>query len=119
MDKNTFIRELKQALSVLEEGEQSDIIGEYEQHIDMKVKNGLTEEEAIADFGDLKKLAAEILAAYHVRADYAADGNTGDEKAENDGLRRKAAGLFSAAFFGLTLRMKKAGREGKEECSHA
>ena len=71
MDKKTFISELKQALSVLQEEELNDIISEYEQHIDMKQKNGLSEEEAIADFGSLSELAADILAAYHVRADYA------------------------------------------------
>lgn len=73
MDKKTFIKELERALSVLQEDEMRDIISEYEQHIDMKVQRGLTEEEAIADFGSLPELTAEILKAYHVRADYAAD----------------------------------------------
>ena len=71
MDKKTFISELEQALSVLQEEELQDIMEEYEQHIDMKVQNGLTEEEAIADFGNLKDLTSEILEAYHVRGDYA------------------------------------------------
>lgn len=71
MDKNTFIRELRQALSVLQEDELNDIVNEYEQHIDMKMKSGLTEAEAIADFGSMQELTTEILAAYHVRADYA------------------------------------------------
>ena len=71
MDKKTFISELEQALSVLQEEELRDIMEEYEQHIDMKVQRGLTEEEAIADFGNLKELTAEILEAYHVRGDYA------------------------------------------------
>ena len=65
MDKKTFIRELKLALSVLKQEELDDIISEYEQHIDMKQANGLTEEDAIADFGSLNELAAEILEAYH------------------------------------------------------
>ena len=72
MDKNTFMRELEQALSVLQKDELKDILSEYEQHIDMKVKSGLSEEEAIADFGSLTELTADILGAYHVRADYAA-----------------------------------------------
>lgn len=72
MDKNTFMRELEQALSVLQKDELKDILSEYEQHIDMKVKSGLSEEEAIADFGSLTELTADILSAYHVRADYAA-----------------------------------------------
>lgn len=71
MDKKTFISKLEQALSVLQEDELRDIISEYEQHIDLKQESGLTEEEAIADFGSLDELTAEILEAYHVRADYA------------------------------------------------
>lgn len=71
MDKKAFLAELAQALSVLQEEELRDILDEYEQHIDMKVENGLTEQEAIEDFGSLTELTAEILEAYHVRADYA------------------------------------------------
>ena len=56
MDKKTFMKELEQALSVLQEEELNDIISEYEQHIDMKQERGLTEEEAIADFGSLDEL---------------------------------------------------------------
>ncbi len=51
MDKKTFLEELRSSLSVLQETELNDIMDEYEQHIDMKVQSGLTEEEAIAEFG--------------------------------------------------------------------
>lgn len=70
MDKKTFMKELERSLAVLQEDELRDIVSEYEQHIDMKVKNGLSEEEAIADFGSIAELSAEILEVYHVRADY-------------------------------------------------
>lgn len=50
MDKNTFMRELERSLSVLQESELRDILSEYEQHIDMKVKSGLSEEEAHCGF---------------------------------------------------------------------
>ena len=113
MDKNTFMRELERSLSVLQESELRDILSEYEQHIDMKVKSGLSEEEAIADFGSLPELTAEILEAYHVRADYgpgqrggdgwraAADGrNDGDGPSEGQGdgekERRAAAEMWKA-----------------------
>lgn len=72
MGKNEFLSELETSLSVLQEDELRDIISEYEQHIDIKVEKGLTEEEAIADFGSLQELTGEILEAYHVRVDYAA-----------------------------------------------
>lgn len=73
MDKKAFLKELERSLSVLQEDEIRDIISEYEQHIDMKVQSGQTEEQAISDFGSLSDLKADILEAYHVRADYTAE----------------------------------------------
>jgi len=105
MDKKTFINELKTALSVLQEDELNDIINEYEQHIDMKMKNGLSEDEAIADFGSLSELTADILEAYHVRADYAGgrkkaflpnDKAAGKELLQQTGKTCKAAGEKAA-----------------------
>lgn len=77
MDKREFLSALEQSLSVLQEDELKDIISEYEQHIDIKVEKGLTEEEAIEDFGSFQELTAELLEAYHVRADYALGGKKG------------------------------------------
>lgn len=85
MDKNTFMRELERSLSVLQESELRDILSEYEQHIDMKVKSGLSEEEAIADFGSIPELTAEILEAYHVRADFGPGQRDGDGWNDGDG----------------------------------
>ena len=70
MRKEEFLKTLRKNLSVLEEREIQDIVEEYEQHIDMKMKEGLSEEAAIKDFGDLKELTNGILEAYHVKADY-------------------------------------------------
>lgn len=66
-NKEWFLTELKSRIAVLDDGEQQDILAEYAQHIDLRVDGGLTEEEAIRDFGDLDQLAAEILEAYHVK----------------------------------------------------
>lgn len=70
-NKEKFLNDLREYLSVLEEQEQEDILAEYAQHIDMKIQKGLSEEEAIRDFGSVKELAAEILAAYHVDSRHA------------------------------------------------
>ena len=70
MDKQEFLEELGQYLAILDEKEQQDIKEEYAQHIDMKTENGLSEEEAIRDFGDIQELASEILEAYHVNPEY-------------------------------------------------
>lgn len=71
MNKAEFLHILRDRLSVLDEKELEDILSEYEQHIDMKAAGAMTEEAAIADFGDIGELTAQILEAYHVRADFA------------------------------------------------
>ena len=70
MNKETFLEELRGYLRILEDQEQEDILAEYAQHIDMKLQKGLTEEEAIRDFGPMRELAAEILEAYHVKPEF-------------------------------------------------
>lgn len=67
MNKETFLGELREYLKILEDQERDDILAEYAQHIDMKMQKGLSEEEAIKDFGSIQELAAEILEAYHVK----------------------------------------------------
>ena len=59
MKKQEFLDELKGYLAVLEDEEQEDILGEYSQHIQMKIEKGMSEDEAIRDFGSLQELAAE------------------------------------------------------------
>lgn len=70
MNKETFLEELRGYLRILEDQEQEDILAEYAQHIDMKLQKGLSEEEAIRDFGPMRELAAEILEAYHVKPEF-------------------------------------------------
>lgn len=95
MDKATFLEELKKSLRVLKEEELQDIISEYEQHIDMKVEKGLTVEQAIADFGNVKELAAEILEAYHV-------SNSQPDHAEPDSAKVSVLSTV-AEWFGVLL----------------
>lgn len=70
MNKEKFLTELREYLSILENQEQEDILAEYAQHIDMKMQKGLSEEEAIRDFGSMEELAAQILEAYHVKPEF-------------------------------------------------
>lgn len=72
MKKEQFVAELQKKLHVIEEKERQDIIDEYINHIDMKVQEGKTEEEAIEDFGDIDELVKDILDAYKI--------NTNNEK---------------------------------------
>lgn len=70
MNKEIFLKELREYLIILEDREQEDILEEYAQHIDMKMQKGLSEEEAIQDFGPIDELASQILEAYHVKTQF-------------------------------------------------
>ena len=70
MTKKKFLSELEKKLSVLNESEIKDIMNEYNDIIDEKVKHGKTEKEAISDFGKIDDLANEILSAYKINPNY-------------------------------------------------
>lgn len=70
MNKEEFLNELERELSILNDKERQDIIGEYRDTIEEKVKHGQTEEEAVKDFGDLDELVSGILEAYKINPKY-------------------------------------------------
>lgn len=68
--KEKFLKDLEKKLSVLSDEEIKDIINEYSDIIDEKIKHGKTEEESIKEFGDIKELSKEILKTYKINPDY-------------------------------------------------
>lgn len=70
MNKAVFLNKLNEKLSIINEEERIDLLNEYAAHIDMKVAEGMTEEEATAGFGDFDELTADLLTAYHVNPEY-------------------------------------------------
>lgn len=70
MTKKQFISELEKRLKVLNESERKDIINEYSDIINEKVKNGETEEQAVLEFGNIDSLVKEILESYKINPDY-------------------------------------------------
>ncbi len=68
--KEKFLKDLEKKLSILSNEEKQDIISEYSDIIDEKIKHGKTEEEAIKEFGDVKELSKEILKAYKIDPEY-------------------------------------------------
>ncbi len=112
MKKVEFIDIIRTNLSVLEDREIEDIVAEYEQHIDMKMANGLSEEDAIEDFGDLTELTAGILEAYHVKGSAVSAGSVNKsvevKKGESVGILSKEAAEKASDF------MKKAGSVAKD-----
>lgn len=108
MNKHDFLRELKRNVAMLEDAEQNDIINEYSQHIDMKVQGGMSEEEAIADFGSIDELVEEILAAYHVKAP---EKEATAAQSFVDGSKKAATAAASATKHGWTKL-----KEGTKRC---
>lgn len=69
MLKSEFLELLNQKLSLINDKEKEDILLEYGTYIDDKIANGVSEEEAVAGFGDVDELAKEILSAYKINTD--------------------------------------------------
>ncbi|MEG2311108.1 MAG: DUF1700 domain-containing protein [Bacilli bacterium] len=70
MNKKEFLQILEVKLAILSDGEKKDIINEYRDTIEEKIKHGKSEEKAIADFGDIDELIKEILSAYNINPNY-------------------------------------------------
>ena len=70
MNKKEFIKTLEEKLRILDENELKDIINEYKDTIDEKVKHGKSENDAVKDFGDIDELSKEILKAYKINPKY-------------------------------------------------
>lgn len=102
MNKQEFLNELKQRIDMLEDSEQQDILAEYAQHIDLRMNGGLSEEEAIRDFGDLDQLAGEILGAYHVKPNFR------KSSASNEPAGVSQANRFHSAYRSLCKKVKAA-----------
>ena len=107
MTKTKFLTLLQQQICMLDDEEQKDILDEYSQHIDMKVESGMTEAEAIEDFGPMAELAAEILSAYHVKP---LSAPTESVAADIEDLRRSGHNVAGAV---VSLGRKGCGRVAK------
>ncbi len=91
MNKRNFLKILDQKLSVLSETERKDIINEYQDIIEQKVKHGKTEEEAVKEFGNIEELTLEILKVYKINPDYNKDNKDfigGFENAIKNGAKK-------------------------------
>ena len=80
MNKKDFLNKLREKIKILNNDEVEDIINEYSEHIDEKVKSGVSEEEAIREFGDFNELVTNILEAYKINKNY----NKGESNIVND-----------------------------------
>lgn len=97
MNKKKFLKLLEEKLNILSEEERKDIINEYKDTIEEKVRHGSSEEEAVADFGSLEELAREILKAYKINPDYSKKEESDLKEIVNEGenLIKKSAEKLS------------------------
>ena len=61
MNRYDFLFELKQKLSQLPESETEKHLAYYEEMIDDRIEDGMTEEEAVSSLGDVSVIAERIL----------------------------------------------------------
>ncbi|MCI9084465.1 MAG: DUF1700 domain-containing protein [Bacilli bacterium] len=103
MSKKDFLNKLAKKLSVLDDSERQDILTEYTDTINEKVKQGQTEEEAVKDFGNIDDLVKEILKAYKINPDF-------DEKDElqEEGILKQSASVIADFSLKLANRFKNA-----------
>lgn len=114
MNKEEFLKELESRLKVLDNRERQDMLSEYSQHIDMKIQNGMSEKEAINDFGDIDSLSEELLEAYHIDPDYRVLEPEKMDK-DSESVRKKAGKVWEEkkkSFSGY-MEQKKKNREEK------
>ena len=94
MLKSEFLDLLNQKLSLINDKEKEDIILEYGTYIDDKIASGVSEEEAVAGFGDVDELAKEILSAYKINTD-SMDPLSSKADKTIDKVYTKLEGMFS------------------------
>lgn len=115
MNKEQFLKELESRLKVLDQRERQDMLAEYSQHIDMKVESGMSEKEAIEDFGDIDSLVEELLEAYHIDPDFRVL-ETEEKSKGKESVRRKAGKVLGGkknSFSGYLEQQKKRREERK------
>ena len=64
MTKNEFISRLRTRLSGLPKDEIEERLAFYSETIDDRIEDGLTQEEAVADLGDVDDIAAQTNARF-------------------------------------------------------
>lgn len=62
MRKNDFIKVLNRSLKRVENEERKRCIDYYQEMIDDRIEAGMTEEQAVSECGDVKKIAEQLIA---------------------------------------------------------
>jgi len=69
MNKEKFLERLKQELKSLSKNESEEILLDYEEHFDLGMEAGKTEEEIANSLGNPNQIAKEILGNYQINSE--------------------------------------------------
>ena len=113
MMKDKFLKELEKKLSILTELEKKDIIDEYRDIIEEKIKHGKTEEEAVKEFGNIDKLTDEILSAYKINPEFnkKKESSASDFVGECEDFIKKGANKLAEVTEEIVDNFKKNGKD--------
>lgn len=92
MTKRKFLKELEERLKILNDNERKDIIDDYTNMIDEKIREGKKELEAVKDFEDMDELVSNILDAYKINPNYT-KGSASDTKKVMDNIENGISSL--------------------------
>lgn len=116
MTKKKFLADLDKRLFILDESERTDIINEYKDIIDEKIKHGTTEKDAISEFGDIDSLVEEILKAYKINPKYkSTDAKIKEAANKGEDFIKKAAKNLSEMTNDVIDEVKKSNLEISSE----
>lgn len=95
MNKEQFLKLLNKGIKNLPEEEREDILRDFEEHFQIGLAEGKTEEEISRSLGSPKQIAKEMAAAYHVEK---VEGKT-----TISNILRATWAVIGLGFFNLTI----------------
>lgn len=95
MNREQFIRQLDELLKKLRDDERRDILQDFEEHFDIGLEQGKTEEEIAASLGSPQQIAKELLAEHYV--------NQADVTFSASNIIKAAWATLSLGFFNFAI----------------
>ncbi|WP_338450169.1 DUF1700 domain-containing protein [Niallia oryzisoli] len=95
MTKNEFLAELKASLKKIPSDERQDILQDFQEHFDIGLEEGKTEEEISASLGSPQQIAKELVANYRVEMV--------EDKVTTGNIFRAVWAVIGLGFFNLII----------------
>jgi uncharacterized membrane protein len=95
MKKVEFFKEMERLLQDIPENERQDMLYDYEEHFQIALEKGKSEEEIVTDLGTPKTIAKELKANYHI---HQAKTNTSATNITRAVIASVSLGFFNLVF---------------------